>query len=110
MDITFTAASGYVRIYTRTETLEQAQELASIFPKFVKAKGEELGGSATHKGYFSVVANINSTGVTGDYNETGVKRINTTIRKLREAGHTVNYTTEYRNSYPESQIADIFAY
>ncbi len=92
----------HVEINLYTETMEQAEEIVSRFPKSAKLRTGVL-----HNGYYGkpnsayVTSRIQllSDGVNGGRNETGIKRLASFFKKAEKLGLPVEWISPYKNSY-----------
>lgn len=72
----------------QAETQEQAKEIAAKFPKYVKVK-------VSRYNYVSFHVLFASSGVTGEQNETGIKRLS----KFLEIAGELNWEYKVGNGY-----------
>lgn len=94
------------------ETREDAQALAAQFPKSLRIKAsclstydkahyEKTGEYINEiKGYVVIQVSLRSTGVTGEYNETGAKRWDSFKRNCSKLGIELEYAQPFSNSLP----------
>lgn len=80
-------------------TKEDAQAIAAMFPKSVRAFGCSLSNSDEGSGHVSVEVNLKATKVTGSVNEAGIKRLASALRTIERNGGAVEYAAPYTNSY-----------
>lgn len=76
------------RAGVEVETQEQAKEIAAKFPKYVKVK-------VSRYNYVSFYVQFASSGVTGEHNETGIKR----LTKFLEIAGDLHWECKAGNGY-----------
>lgn len=92
------AGSGiaqHVDVRLTADTREQAEEIAALFPKSVKAKAWTMthgNGSKSH--FVGMWADFISTGATGAKNETSIKRYRSFLRHAEKQGFVVEFSAE----------------
>lgn len=109
-----TANTYAAKIRAEVETAEQAQDLAAIFPKSVKAIGKaayRLEDMTTRKfGVIEVEAIIKANKNTGEKNEAGIKRLKSAIKAINAAGFDVEYAAkDWNNVLTEAEFLEVIA-
>jgi hypothetical protein len=109
MNFKLIATNVHGRIVARTETREEAESLASIFPKSLRAGFGRCSvpGEADY-GYVEVGADLRSNGRHGSVNEAGIKRLQRFTAILVGAGHSLSYEAHvYSNSMSVEEAAEL---
>ncbi len=78
------------------ETLEEAKECAAKFPKYLKVRAGTLGGRPGINALVDMTVYLTSTGVTGERNEGGIKR----IEKFLSLCPNAKWVSPFVNTYP----------
>lgn len=94
---------AYVEASARVETKEEAQAIAALFPKSARVMGTTLSGCLDGNlqstvGYVHFWVELQSNGVTGARNETGLKRYRSFRRWAERLGFATEWTAQYGNS------------
>ncbi|AHZ95361.1 hypothetical protein HL05_gp101 [Mycobacterium phage Manad] len=82
-------------------TEAEAQEFAAQFPKSNKVVAKKMNGiedNGGHVGMIEAVFNFSANGVTGDRNETAIKRFRSFEKNLAKAGLVVHWTMTYKSA------------
>lgn len=109
--------SGWTKARVIVPTAEDAQAIAAQFPKSAKVRASSISGYfkgdttegayssdpdaalATH-GYVHIEIVLQSNGVNGGVNETGIKRYRAFRKHCARLGFIVEYKADGSNSYP----------
>ncbi|AXQ64055.1 hypothetical protein SEA_KLIMBON_101 [Mycobacterium phage KlimbOn] len=87
-----------VKVVQFFATEAEAQEFAAQFPKSNKVVAKKMIGikdNGGHVGMIEAVFNFSSNGVTGERNETAIKRFRSFEKNLDKAGLAVHWTMPY---------------
>ena len=93
------------------ETSEDCNNFVNLFPKSTKVFATSLSGLTdgvyTTRPMASFGVNFNSTGVTGDINETGLKRLQKFLTVANANGYEINYVRPFGNSLTEAEFNNL---
>jgi len=98
----YQASTVRVTFYIDTATVEEAREVAALFPKSVNARAKGLWGSAEHKGTVTMVAKLAADGANGGVNETGLRRARRFVKVCQDHGIQLD-----RHKFSDAALEDV---
>jgi hypothetical protein len=110
----YTSARGtFVEINGLFQTVEEANEIGSSFPKVCKAQFTKVNPNAAPTtpedgvtGSVWLYAELSANKVNGGKNETGVKRINAALDFILDGEYDFAFVAPHTNSMTEAEIMD----
>lgn len=94
----------HAKVEAVVATLEDAQAIVAQFPKSAGLRAATLYGDPEGRtGFVSLTVKLAANGVTGERNETGVKRLRSFLKKAEALGLAVEYRANAANSYPDQE-------